>query len=109
MMAREQMPPAGWSAQRGAGVAGSACAARFDLGSDPARHPEIRASALVPDCPRRYTALAVLRQLTGGGNAWGAETLLMGSPDAAFRVPLALLRAGNEAGVVARVREMLSA
>ncbi|WP_171970198.1 hypothetical protein [Falsiroseomonas frigidaquae] len=107
-MAREQMPPAGWSAQRGAGVAGSACAARFDLGSDPARHPEIRASAPVPDCPRRYTALAVLRQLTEGGNAFHAETFLMHAPADPFRPVLAQLRAGDEAGVVERMKEILS-
>lgn len=57
----------------------------------------------------RYTALAVLRQLTAGGNAWGAETLLMHAPGAAFRPALLLLRAGDEAGVVARMREMLTA
>ena len=61
-----------------------------------------------PDAERRrYLADAALRQLTGGGNAWGAECVLMVDAGPCWRLPLTLLRNGDTSGCIASLREIL--
>lgn len=63
----------------------------------------------VPFCAQWQAARAVVWQLTRGGNAWGAETLLMTVPEPRFRHALVLLRADRQADVVAEMRGLVAA
>lgn len=73
------------------------------------REARVRRSRGVPSDPIEYLALAVVLQLTAGGNVWGAETLLMGSDLIVARPALHLLQAGRDAEVVTMMRELLAA